>query len=539
MAEANPVLFDDGRIAIGAAVIAGDNPAGSDVRGTPEFEAIETEIRRMDADGPNAVDWRLVADRSLALLRDQSKDLLVAAWLGYALVRLEGFKGLAVGLKVIEGMIATHWEGLFPPARRERARVAPLDWLVARAVPVVQALPAGEANPAAAIAAYDALGEIERLAGEKLQKETVSLVDLYRLLRPIAEEAKRAIAEAERKAEEAARRAEAAQAAAAQAPAVPQGEPAPTAGAVAPSQGLAIDPGDITGTIERLANGLNELARLIRAADRTDPRGYLLNRIASYLRFAQVVDSEAGETMFVSPEETIAEIEGLRAGGQNAEALDHTEEAIWSSPLWLDANRHAVDALTALGPAYASAAAAVVAGFGLIAHRLPAMLGLRFAGGRPFAEAQTRGLVAGGAAGGNGAANAGDRVDQAYDKARSLALAGKQDEAIGLLVAVARQASSERERARAQLAQARLCLETGMAALALPLVDHLDRQVGSEIERWEPDFAADVAELRLRLLRHGDTQGLMADDRRVRALDETMGRLARLDLGRLARSSLS
>ena len=70
----------------------------------------------------------------------------------------------------------------------------------------------------------------------------------------------------------------------------------------------------------------------------------------------------------------------------------------------------------------------------------------------------------------------------------------------------------------------------------MPLVEHLEQMVNERgIESWEPDLAAAVAELRLRVLMHPDCQSLFAEERRRTALEESRNRLARLDIAAAAR----
>lgn len=87
MSDGSIAPLVDERCAVGRAAISGAAPAGEDVRDSVEFDDIATAVRKMDSEGPAAVDWRMVADASLVLLRDRSKDLLVASWLAFALAR--------------------------------------------------------------------------------------------------------------------------------------------------------------------------------------------------------------------------------------------------------------------------------------------------------------------------------------------------------------------------------------------------------------------------------------------------------------------
>jgi type VI secretion system protein VasJ len=129
-----------------------------------------------------------------------------------------------------------------------------------------------------------------------------------------------------------------------------------------------------------------------------------------------------------------------------------------------------------------------------------------------------------------------DEMAVAVTQARALLGSGKTVEALDALSQALRRTTSGRQRAVWQLAQAQFCFEQGFVAAALPLVEHLDRSVGErDLERWEPDLAASIAELRLRTLMHSDAQSMLSEDRRRAAIEEARGRIARLDIGAAVR----
>ena len=115
--------------------IAGANPSGQDLRYDPVYDAIK-EARRED-DDLNQGAWqteRKVADLpkiislSTDALKKRTKDLQIAAWLTDALLRKEGFPGLAMGLKVCHGLLDKFWDTLYPPIEEDdlELRAAPL-----------------------------------------------------------------------------------------------------------------------------------------------------------------------------------------------------------------------------------------------------------------------------------------------------------------------------------------------------------------------------------------------------------------------------
>lgn len=529
--------FADARALHGAASVPGAAPAGADVRGAAEFEELEAEVRRMDADGPNAVDWRKVGALSLNILSNQSKDILVASWATYGLFRTEGYQGLAVGLGILRGMVDAHWDGLFPPVKRERARVGAMDWLVGRIAPVVIERAPSEADYPAVLAAYDALDDLDRQLGEKLQKEQVALGELVRALRPHNEEAKRAIAAAAERAAEAARAAEEAATAAEARAAEPEQTAAaltatapPSAAAAAAATAPVGADGDWTGFVERLPDVLRQAAAALRIASPTDPKAYLLNRVGSWLRLDALPPDTGGRTMVFPPADSIAALEAKASAGQHADVVALAEEIAWTGPFWLDAHRHAATALQQMGPSFEPAAMAVRAAVALLVTRFPRVLEFHFNDGRPFADDETRAWAAVGAAQGSGTR---DPLDAAVAEAHKMLAGGQPQAALEKLSRALDGASGARARFVGQLAQARFCMDTGFVTTAVPLLEHMEEVVAArDLESWEPALALDVAELRFRAMTHSDAQQLIEEPRRRTALDQIRTRVARIDIAR-------
>nr|WP_294553743.1 type VI secretion system protein TssA [uncultured Rhodopila sp.] len=130
-----------------AAPLPGDTPAGADLRQdfSPQSlyyrlrdaraEAREIE-RRTDndpaADAGIPTQWRTVRDLAVKALREQTKDLEIAAWLTEALVRLDGLQGLAAGSSLIADLARDLWDhGLYPRPDEDgiETQVAPITGL--------------------------------------------------------------------------------------------------------------------------------------------------------------------------------------------------------------------------------------------------------------------------------------------------------------------------------------------------------------------------------------------------------------------------
>ncbi len=127
--------------------ISKDVFAGEDVRFSSEYEALENELgKALSLHENGQTDWLKILENSEALLRAQSKDLRVAAWLTWALYQRESFPGLLAGLGLLERLCSRHWVEIHP--LKARTRAAAIAWLVPRLeqalnenVPIKEQLP--------------------------------------------------------------------------------------------------------------------------------------------------------------------------------------------------------------------------------------------------------------------------------------------------------------------------------------------------------------------------------------------------------------
>lgn len=108
--------------------ISDENPAGNDPR--DDESPLSTYNTMKDArqvarsaerqnmfDGHNTEaddSWRKIIDLAPGIIKDSAKDLEVASWLTEALIRRHGFRGLRDGFQLIQGLIDTFWDDLYP-----------------------------------------------------------------------------------------------------------------------------------------------------------------------------------------------------------------------------------------------------------------------------------------------------------------------------------------------------------------------------------------------------------------------------------------
>jgi type VI secretion system protein VasJ len=564
--------LDDSRLSLGTEPIPGGDPAGENARDDTEFDTLSTEVAKMDVDGPNAVDWRKVQELSEALLRDRTKDYLIAAYYAYALGREEGMRGLAVGLGVFAGMVETFWDSGFPPPRRERARVGAADWLAERFGPTLADVEVTADNAVDILATLRAAEEVDRLLDEKTEKTQANLGELLRPLRGKRQDAQ-FILDEKKKAEEAAAAAtDAATDAATAAPepeaekpaesdaaepapapstapsaapsaptqAPPPAQAAPAAGGPAPAVVAApVTPTASGPELERAVSAMRSnmlgFARGLRAANGSDPRAYALHRLAVWLPVTDLPPDTGGETLLPAPQgDVVSSIDGLVNAANPAALIERCESVTEDSLFWLDPHRHVANALGAQG--LEPARRAVVSEVAALLLRFPRLIELKFQGGTPFADEQTRlwltetVLPSGG---GDGTGGGGDEstVAQALSEARGLAANGKLDEAAEVLTNGGRTAGGGRTRLLWDMAKAELCMAIGETAAAYQMLSELDaKHCGANLEDWDPAIAERMAGLLLQSVKRGGADPILGEEGAAKRSNELAARLYRLNM---------
>jgi len=171
------------------APISSDAPSGKTPNQDPRYEALRTAMTALDSPTGGQVDWAQVAKQGGEILRSVAKDLLAASYTTFALIQTQQFRGMAIGVAILQGLFDEHWDGMFPPAQRLRARGNALDWLIGRVEAAIPTLPVSpsdrgtvdlvvEAWKALSTSARDKLGEHcppMRGVGDALQRLQLKL----------------------------------------------------------------------------------------------------------------------------------------------------------------------------------------------------------------------------------------------------------------------------------------------------------------------------------------------------------------------------
>lgn len=371
--------------AIGASPLAAEVPADAQVTELPDYIDITNEISRMDLNGIRAVNWEEVVAKSETILREYSKNLLVAVYLAYGLYETKKLPGLTVGLGVVADMVETFWQELHPPLRRQRGRIRALEWLAAKA---------------GAALARDRV-EGEQADCEEALSEAQRLVDILSAQAPEFGDAVWSIVPALRTRLEEIQRTASAPAPEQPTPApstpaqsgptaqpVAQPTPAPNGSAIGVELNLTT-PEARDRSLRKVRSWLLDLARNLRATDIADPRAYALQRTAVWLQLRELPLSLNGKTELpCPPREVQGGIEAAWARQEYTTVVSLCEEATANSLFWLDAHRIAAEALAAMG--HSAAAQAVRAETIALLHRLPSLEAMSFKDGTLFADPTTR-----------------------------------------------------------------------------------------------------------------------------------------------------
>lgn len=165
-----PEILNDLSLATLAAPIEGGS--GEDLSFSALFDQIK-EARRADPDyltqgdwqtDLKTADWEQVINLSAQGLAQQSKDLMLVAWLCEGLAQREHFEGITFGLELTEQLLVAFWETLYPTLEDGLdERAARLSWLkttltdIAGGLPIIQGQHFG-------VLRYDESRHVENLA---------------------------------------------------------------------------------------------------------------------------------------------------------------------------------------------------------------------------------------------------------------------------------------------------------------------------------------------------------------------------------------
>lgn len=478
---------DLGNSPINSSSAAGENP-----RDNETYATIQTQLDRLtDIHTESAVDWALVASLSEKILKEEGKDLSAAVWLTSASMHEHGPEGLAAGIHILNDLVGTYWDTMFPPPARLRGRRNQMQWLLDQMTEYLQsdhiALPAD--THAELLADWNTLDE----TWQSHDAEAPAFYGLRRLLAAMP-----VVATAT----------EQSPAAGGQADGAPPGSSTQASGTNNTSQNTSAVPTALSPVMPP-ANGADPEAVIDGALEQmqvlidwclrdfpTLPLLFRLNRICAWASLSDAPPYTGNATLIPGPPDTL--VDGLTQVQQGTEPqaiVQFIEARVITQRYWLDLNRISHAALNRIGAS--DAAATVAFETSQLLARLPQLRELTFNDGRPFADAQTLAwLDALGTTGSAPQAADHDTLDRSIANAVADAVAGKLDDAMAALQAMVVKTNSTRDRFRLRLAQCDLLYRFDPGAnigfLLASLIEELDVY---QLSRWEPDLAGRALEL--------------------------------------------
>lgn len=459
--------------------------AGEDVRYSSEYESLEEELGKASSlHGNGLVDWQKILELAESILRSQSKDLRVAAWLTWALQQRESFAGLQAGLAMLLQFCQQHWSDLHP--RKDRTRGAAIGWLVPRLEPLfAESLAIKEQLPMFRQIA-DNLRGLDECLNAHLESDAPLLLPLCRRLDEMIQRAA-------------------------------QGQPEPgSVGAVVAqvkqaatnllAPGAAIDnEKDAHKALRAQQDGARPLCAWWLRQKATDLRALRLNRTLLWLPIDTLPERNAEQITALRnlPADKLSAYRERFEKCQYADLLVDLEASLARAPFWFDGQRLAWECLQALDAEQAMREVEIQ--FALFLQRLPGVIDLRFFDGAPFAEPATRAWISGHvlphlqtqSSVREAAPSTESPVwEQALQNALPVLRKEGLKSAVQLLKQGLQSAQGGRQRFFWQLSMVRLCLQAKKHELARTQLESLDQELqASSLHLWEPDLALQVLHL--------------------------------------------
>lgn len=480
------------------APLAGDNPAGKDATFEPDFEQLKGEIDKLTSMAGSPPNWRDVEKLASDILSEKAKDFRVVTWLALAKMQQNGFTGFAEGLSVMRGLIDEYWATMYPDAKRARARANLISWLEDNSCAFFEQREVTSADGDAVKACDELISAIDSALAEKLGDLHPGMNKLRgafrNKVRAIPAEAPAAPPPVSTPQPSAPQQA--------YSPAPVADAPAPMA---APSLPSASNPDDAIVAIRECGNAIIGIAKVLRRADPALAWPYRLQRVGNWLGVQRPPPNEANKTRLPPPAADVKKkLQAMMEQQKWMELLAAAEDATADYLFWLDLHRMVAVSMDSLGALFIASREAVGREVSSFLQRYPAITGLTFSDGSPFADAATKswldqemGKWGGGGGGGSAAASAASEEDQElakrFEEAKEMVSTGKVPEGLALAAALAVRAPDARARFRSRLAVAQLAIEGGKMEIARPILEALTGEVEQHgLETWEPVLSSQV-----------------------------------------------
>jgi type VI secretion system protein VasJ len=397
--------------------------------------------------------------------------------------------GVAIGLAGLNALLDAHWENMYPPARRARARSNALQFVADHLSPWIKRQTFTTSDAEAVRQAITHGRAVQSLVMDRLGDQAPALSGFLNEFERVD---RRLTQRLESQAEET-------EASRSESTAPEESTASPPSPSASSSNGSP-SPVEIPGEGEELSDEdarriVTDVASRRRSMDLANPEPYALLRVVRWGSLQSVPPNSSGETQIRAPEEAQrSALASLFDRKAFEKLLDAGETTFQSGPAhyWLDLQRMQVQAARQLGGRFTDVADAIQRHTVGLVDRFPELSTLSYRDGTPFADPTTLGwldsLAPSSDASTADVSGGADPLADVLADARKKMHSGSLEEALHGLTEMS--APDGRTRFRRQLEIASLCLDGGHPEVALPLLEQLHADIERHaLDQWEPDLA--------------------------------------------------
>ena len=355
---------------LGIDSVSDKHPSGSDVRYEKDFEALQAEIDKLASPTErDSFEWSVVTELASGILKEQSKDILVASYLCVGLIHLNGGTGLDQATKLYDDLITTFWDTLFPLKKRMRRREAAIEWWIEKTEAALE----NDFQLKVAPDVYETI--LERLIridnfleqDDALNLSAIKLINMIKNYKPED----------------------------------PTGEKkeTPATGTIASAMAGDLPDIEITNaedaikSLGPLFQKIRQASKVVREDNAHKPQSYRWLRFALWETVKSLPAATDGTTRLLPPaQQMLTHLETLKNDEDWKDLLLASESAL-NNPkniFLIDLNRLTAEALLNLGRKYREAYDIVCHETYLFINRLTGVENLSFSDGTPFASGETK-----------------------------------------------------------------------------------------------------------------------------------------------------
>ena len=498
---------------LGKEPISQDQPTGVDARFEPLFEELQSEIAKLSSiTGPGSVDWGKITKLSSEILKEKSKDLLVASYLAVALIYHRQIEGFATGLKIYQDLLETFWDRLYPV--KVKGRASAIEWWTERTEIALKQIKTGALAPEKMKSLEETLQKIEEFLSQHLEEPPAfsAIKDQLETLSPPPLEKPKEVPPPQ--AEKATR-----------------GEPEASVVMIATEQ-------DAQKALNYGLQKIREAMAFFWQKNLSNPLPYRWSRIMAWSTVESLPPATDGKTRIPPPPSQVKNIfSELINKGDHENLIRSAEGRLPQFIFWIDLNRLVSEGLANLGENYQRTKEVVNQETAFLLHRLPGLEHLSFSDGTAFADPETKQwlkeiVLKGGAVEEPSSMDASlttpqdkNPIEKEVEEAQKLIKKGKLLEAMEGLQRKFQQSSSQREKLLWRLALSQLLVKNKQVKVALPHLEQILKDIDFfRLEEYDPDLALKS----LKAVWMGFSS--QSDQTSKERASEVFQRIARLDL---------